>query len=192
MNYFTRKHYEPQTKKWWKHLLLGILFLLLGTWIFITPLTSYMSLSLFFTLALIITGVFEIIASTLYRKETNNWGWHLVGGIVDFIIGAVLLFNPVMTMTLLPYVLAIWLMYKGVVSTLISLRLKSFDIKGWVWMLAMGIGTLLFAILIYIYPVLGGLSIVYATALGFLALGMFNFSVAYHLGKLRNRVENSI
>ncbi|WP_339709386.1 DUF308 domain-containing protein [uncultured Kriegella sp.] len=192
MNYFTRKHYEPQTKKWWKHLLLGILFLLLGTWIFITPMTSYMSLSLFFTLALIITGVFEIVGSTLYRKETNNWGWHLVGGIIDFIIGGVLLFNPVMTMSMLPYVLAIWLMYKGVVSTLIALRLKSFDIKGWVWMLAMGIGTLLFAILIYIYPVLGGLSIVYATAMGFLALGMFNFSVAYHLGKLRKHIENSL
>ena len=58
-------------------------------------------------------------------------------------------------------------------------------------MLAMGIGTLLFAILVYIYPVLGGLSIVYTTAMGFLALGMFNFSVAYHLGKLRKRIENS-
>ncbi|SDL37430.1 HdeD family acid-resistance protein [Kriegella aquimaris] len=192
MNYFSRIHCEPLTKKWWKHLLLGILFLLLGIWIFITPMTSYMSLSLFFTLALIITGVFEIIASMLYRKETTNWGWHLAGGIVDFIIGGILLFNPAMTMTLLPYVLAIWLMYKGVISALISLRLKSYDIKGWVWMLAMGIGTLLFAILIYIYPVLGGLSIVYATAISFLALGMFNLSVAYHLGKLRKRIENSI
>ncbi len=59
-------------------------------------------------------------------------------------------------------------------------------------MLATGIGTLLFAILIFAFPMLGGLSIVYTIALAFLALGMFNFSVAYHLGRLRKRIGNSV
>lgn len=191
MDHFTQRHLEPLTKKWWKHQLLGILFVLIGIWIWITPQTSYMSLSLFFTLALIITGVFEIIASILYQKETKHWGWHLIAGIVELFVGGALLFNPSMTMTLLPYALAIWLLYKGVVSVLISLRLKSFNVKGWGWMLILGIFTLLFAVLIYVYPVLGGFGIVYAIAMAFLAFGMFNFSVAHHLGKLRKRIANS-
>jgi|SRR5665811_495865 len=129
MKHSLRLNVEPSTKKWWKHLILGFLFVLLGIWIFITPLASYMSLSFFFTLVLALTGVFEIIASMLYRKETKHWAWHLVGGIVELFIGGILLLNPVMTMMLLPYVLAFWLLYKGVVSVLISLRIKSFDIK---------------------------------------------------------------
>lgn len=189
MKYSLHPNKELLTKKWWKHLILGFLFGLLGIWIFITPLASYMSLSLFFTLALTITGIFEIVAAILYRKENKNWGWYLSGGVVDLLVGGVLLFNPVMTMALLPYVLACWLLYKGAVSVLISIRLKSHTIKGWGWVLAWGIGILIFTILILIYPILGGLSIVFSTALAFLALGMFNFSVAY---QLRQRRKNSI
>lgn len=191
MDYSLKLHIEPETKKWWKHLLLGFVFVLMGIWIFITPLASYMSLSLFFTLALAITGVFEIIASVLYKRKTAHWGAYLLGGILDLAIGVVLLFNPTMTMTLLPYVLAFWLFYKGVVSLIISLRLKSYDIKGWGWMLAAGIGTLIFTILIIVYPIIGGISLVYAIASAFLSLGLFNFSVAYHLGRLRKRITNS-
>ncbi len=180
------------TKKWWKHLFLGFLFVPLGIWVFITPMASYMSLSLFFTLALAITGVFEIIGSVLYRRESKYWGWQLLGGILDLLIGGILLFNPVMTMTILPYLLAFWLFYKGVVSLLISLRLESYGIRGWGWMLAAGIGTLILTILIFAYPVLGGLSIVYTTSMAFLGLGIFNFSVAYHLSGLRKRMGSSL
>ena len=191
MDHHLNLQLQPLTKKWWKHLILGVLFVLLGIWILITPLASYMSLSFFITLALALTGVFEIIASILYRKETRHWAWHLAGGIVELFTGGILLFNPVMTMTLLPYVLAFWMLYKGVVSILVSLRIKSFDIKGWGWMLATGIGTSFFAILIFAFPMLGGLSIVYTIALAFFLLGLFNFSVAYHLGQLRKRIGNS-
>lgn len=184
-------HLEPLTKKWWKHLFLGILFVFLAVWIFITPLASYMSLSLFFTLVLALTGIFEIIASVFYKKEIKRWELHFIGGVLELLIGGILLFNPMMTMELLPYVLAFWLLYRGCRAVWVSLRLKFFEIKGWGWMLASGLGTLVFTILIVVYPVLGGLSIVYATALAFLALGMFNFSVAYHLGRLRKRIKNS-
>lgn len=184
-------HLEPFTKKWWKHLLLGFLFLGLAIWIFITPLASYMSFSLFFTLALALTGIFEIIASVLYKKETKRWGLHFLGGILELFFGGILLFNPVMTMDLLPYILALWFFYKGVRAMWVSLRLKSYDIKGWGWTLALGIGTLAFTILITAYPVLGGLSIVYTIALAFLALGMFNFSVAYYLGRFRKKLRKN-
>lgn len=192
MDYSLNTHFEPLTKRWWKHLLLGFLFVLLGIWIFITPLASYMSLSLFFTLAFVTTGIFEIIASVLYERETKYWGWHLLGGTLDVLIGGTLLFNPVMTMTLLPYILAFWLLYKGVLSVLISLRLKLYGIKGWGWMLASGIGTLIFTTLIFVDPILGGLSIVFFAGLAFLGHGMFNFSVSYHLGQLGKRIKSSL
>jgi len=185
MKHALRLNIEPLTKKWWKHLILGFLFVLLGIWIFITPLASYMSLSFFFTLALAITGIFEIIASVVYRKETKHWGFHFIGGILELLIGGILLFKPLMTMGLIPYVLALWLFYRGSRAVWVSVRLKSYAIRGWGWILAAGIGPLIFAVLIFVYPVLGGLSIVYSITSAFLALGMFNFSVAYHLGRLR-------
>ncbi len=172
-------------------MLLGLLFIWLAIWIFITPLASYMSLSLFFTLALALTGIFEIIASLLYKKETKRWGLHFMGGILELLIGGILLFNPVMTMDLLPYGLALWFFYKGGKALWVSLRLKYYNIKGWGWTLALGIGILAFAVLITAFPVLGGLSIVYTIALAFLALGMFNFSVAYYLVRFRKKLRKN-
>ncbi len=79
MDHHLNLQLQPLTKKWWKHLFLGFLFVILGIWIFITPLASYLSLSLFFTLALVTTGIFEIIAVVLYERESKYWGWHLLG-----------------------------------------------------------------------------------------------------------------
>ena len=53
----------PLAKKWWINLLLGLLFVSLGIWVFITPLTSYVSLTIFFSLALATAGAFEIFAA---------------------------------------------------------------------------------------------------------------------------------
>ncbi|HEA19810.1 hypothetical protein LCGC14_1415950 [marine sediment metagenome] len=192
MDYSLHLHLEPLTKKWWKHLLLGILFVLLAVWIFITPLASYLSLSFVLTLSLALTGIFEIIASIFYKKETKRWALHLIGGILELLIGGFLLLNPVTTMNLIPYIVAFWLFYKGARAVWVALRLKFYDVKGWGWMLGLGIGALIFTMLIIVFPVLGGLSIVYAIGLAFLALGMFNFSVAYRLGQLRKRVGNSV
>lgn len=189
MGYIFSFQLEPLTKKWWKHLLLGILFVFLAVWMFIAPLTSYMSLSLFFTLALAVTGVFDILAALLYKKEIEHWMLHLTGGAFELLVGLLFLFNPVMTMNLLPYLLAFWLLFKGGRAIWISVRLKIYEVKGWGWMFASGSGILICSILIMVYPVIGGFSIVFATALAFLALGLFNFLIAYFLGlgRLRKR-----
>ncbi len=50
-------------------MILGLLFIWLAIWIFVIPLASYMSFSLFFTLALALTGIFESIASLLFQLK---------------------------------------------------------------------------------------------------------------------------
>jgi|TARA_R100001369_G_C3326719_1_gene169955 uncharacterized membrane protein HdeD (DUF308 family) len=179
----------PIAQKWWINLLMGLLFVSLGVWVFIAPLASYVSLTIFFSLALATAGAFEILASIFYRKGSRNWGWYMSGGILDLLIGGYLIFNPLITMTVLPYILAFWLLFRGLVALGVSLQLRTYEIKGWGWMLLYGAGILSFSVLIMFYPVIGGLSIVFATALAFLVLGLFNISAAYHLNRARKRIR---
>ncbi|MCM4172363.1 hypothetical protein DHD32_12785 [Arenibacter sp. TNZ] len=177
----------PVAKKWWINLLMGLLFVSLGLWVFITPLASYVSLTIFFSLALATAGAFEIFASIFYREGIKNWGWYLIGGVFDLLIGGYLLLNPLTTMAVLPYILAFWMLYKGVLAIGISVKLNSWNCPSWVLTLAYGIAIMVFSLLIMIYPILGGTIIVYATALAFLTLGMFNISSAYHFYRMGNR-----
>jgi uncharacterized membrane protein HdeD (DUF308 family) len=166
---------------------MGLLFVSLGFWVFVTPLASYVSLTIFFSLALATAGAFKIFASIFYRSADRNWGWYFIGGVIDLLIGGYLLFNPLITMTVLPYILAIWLLYKGISAIGISLKLKSWNYSSWALILAYGIAILVFALLIVIYPILGGISIVYATSLAFITLGMFNISSAYFFYRMGNK-----
>ena len=184
----------PLAKKWWINLLLGLLFVSLGIWVLITPLTSYVSLTIFFSLALATAGAFEIFAAIFYRKGIKNWRRYLTGGVIDLVVGGYLLFSPLITMAVLPYILAFWMLYKGVMIIGISSKLNSRNYSSWVLTLAYGLTIMVYAFLIMIYPNFGGMSIVYAMALAFVTLGMFNISSAYHFykmvnGKLRLRIN---
>ena len=177
----------PENKKWWAYLLMGCLFIFIGLWIFITPIASFLSLSLFFSLALIVLGIFEMIFSIKIIREAKNWGGFFARGLFDVIIGGVLLFNPFFTTNLLPYLLAAWIMFRSVRAILFAYRLKTYGIKQWYRNLIFGTITFVFGLMIIIYLILGGHSIAYAVAVAFMTLGFFNFSKAHQLNKLNKQ-----
>lgn len=180
----------PENKKWWTYLLMGVLFILIGLWIFMTPTASFLSLSLFFSLAIIVVGIFELVFSIKIVREAKNWVGFFARGSFDIIIGTILLFNPFFTTNLLPYLLAVWIIYRSIRVILFANRLKLYGIKKWYRNLAFGIGSLIFGILIMIYPVLGGHSIAYMVAVAFLSLGVFNFSKATQLNKIDKKSKS--
>ena len=60
----------PMSKKWMVNFILGLLFVSLGTWTFMTPLEGLVSFTGFFGLAMIIAGLFEIA----FMKIAQNIG----------------------------------------------------------------------------------------------------------------------
>lgn len=83
-------------KHWYLSLILGILFIGVGIWVFMTPVSSYLALSLLFSVTIFISGLFEIIYSVANRKELSNWGWVLAGGVIDLLFGFWLMSSPLL------------------------------------------------------------------------------------------------
>jgi uncharacterized membrane protein HdeD (DUF308 family) len=71
------------------HLLIGILYLLLGVMLLVQPLRSLMALTLLLAIFFVLEGIFRIIAA-FRHKPRQNWGWILVNGIVTLILGALI------------------------------------------------------------------------------------------------------
>lgn len=69
---------------WFLILIAGLIFVVLGIWTMLTPVSSYLTLSVIFSVSFIIIGFIEIIFAISNRKEIDSWGWTLVYGIQIF------------------------------------------------------------------------------------------------------------
>ena len=125
-------------KHWYLSLILGILFIFVGIWVFITPVSSYFTLAILFSVTIFISGIFEIIYSTTNRKEMSNWGWVLAGGIIDLLFGLWLMASPLLSIAILPFVVAFMLMFRSMMAIGFAFDLKDFAGSGWGWLLTLG------------------------------------------------------
>jgi Uncharacterized conserved protein len=103
-------------RHWYLLLILGIIFIVVGLWVFSTPILSYATLSILFAVSFFVTGILEIVYAISNRKEMNNWGWSLVGGIIDLLIGILLMALPLTSMLFLAF-------YVGLVFSFVQLWL---------------------------------------------------------------------
>ncbi|EPR66341.1 HdeD family acid-resistance protein [Cyclobacterium qasimii] len=176
-------------KNWWLSILLGVLYLVAGFWVMKTPMESYMSLSIIFSIFIFVSGIFQVAFSISNRKEDSVWGWHLAGGILDLAIGILLLSHPLMTMAILPLYVGFWLLFQSIMSIGISFQLKSNNFPQWGWLLFWSIITLLFSFLLLANPVFAGLSIVYMTAFAFITAGIFRIFLGFNLKKINKAIQ---
>ncbi|QRM90826.1 HdeD family acid-resistance protein [Lacinutrix sp. WUR7] len=176
---------QSAVKNWWVSLLIGILYIIAGVWVFQTPLASYVSLSIVFSVFIFVSGISQIFFSLSSRNEVQGWGWYLAGGILDLIIGLLLITHPLMTMAILPFYVGFWLLFQGFMAIGLSFQFKAADVPNWGWLLFLGLLTLVFAFLLLANPVFAGLSIVYMTAMAFVSAGVFRIFLAFDLKKIK-------
>lgn len=169
---------------WWVHLFMGILFILMGFWVISRPISTYLALSAFFSVLMFISGFSGIILYIYNRKTTHNWGWHLTGSIIDFIVGIILISHSDITIAILPLVVAFWFMFRGFFGMGLSFEFKKSGVKNWWITLSFGILAIIFSFMIIDNPALGRMSIVYLTAFALYSIGFMRMFLAFNMRDL--------
>lgn len=171
-------------KHWYIPLLVGILFVIISIVVFTSPVTSLLTLSIFFALSFLFSGISEIVFSIANRNRLDNWGWSLAFGILTFIIGVSLVTQPVLSITVLAFYIGFLLLFRSIASISFALDVKKYGSKNWGGLLIFGIlGAIVSFILIW-NPVFAGMSVVILVALSFLFAGLFSVFLAFQLRKL--------
>ncbi|WP_161890588.1 HdeD family acid-resistance protein [Pontibacter russatus] len=170
---------------WYLPLLLGILFVALGVWVIFTPLESYIALAIIFAVTFLISGILEIMYAISNRHGIHNWGWSLAVGIVDLIIGVMLVTKPVISMAVLPIYVGFGILFRSVMAIGWAFELKRREVPNWGYLLALGVLGLFFAFIMILNPVFGSLTIVFYTALALISIGVFQISLSLRLKKLQ-------
>ena len=181
------KEIQHSVKNWWTSLLLGIVYIIVALWLMFSPLSSYVALSIVFSISMLISGILEIIFSLSNRKGVPSWGWYLASGIIDLILGIYLMANIGLSMAVLPFIVAFWLMFRGFASTGYAMDLKRYGTRNWGWYMAFGVLAILCSIGIIWQPGLGALSLVYMIAYTLLIIGIFRVMLSFELKSLHKR-----
>ena len=155
------------------------------------PAQGYISLSILFSLIMAGTGFSQIVFAISAKQYLKNWGWTLVSGILDFILGTFLLIYPSVTMVILPFIVGFYLVFRAIYLIGASMDLNSLGIKGWGWLLTGGILLLALGFLTMYYPVAGAISIVACSGSAFFISGAFNIVLAFQLKGFKSRIEKT-
>lgn len=170
-------------KFWWMFLLKGIVLILLAFYVFRHPVGALVGLALYIGIATLVTGIILLLATAAGPRD-ENWGWRIAEGIIDIIFGLILLSNPAVTATVLPFVVGFWIMFSGVLAFVGSFsRKKEGDSTWWVNLLT-GLLGIVIGYVITNNLFAGAVAITYWMGFGFLIAGVFNLAVALKMRKV--------
>ena len=181
-----------KVRHWWVSLLLGLSYILIAIGLMFTPLTSYIALSALFSIAMFTSGILETIFAISNRKNISSWGWYLSGGIIDLLLGLYLMANIGLSMMILPFIIAFWLMFRGFTATGYAMDLKRYGTHNWGWYMAFGILAILCSIGIIWQPGIGAISIIYLIAYTLLIIGIFRIMFSLELKRLHKHHSQKI
>jgi uncharacterized membrane protein HdeD (DUF308 family) len=165
-------------RHWWVFLIRGILFILLGIYMFASPAGSYAALAFLFGLIILVAGVSELMRVVREKSEVNR-GWHLAIGVFDIIVGLSLIGHIAAGEALLRIIVGLWILIKGVSVLIYASRAPRLLI-----LIVGGVIVVLFGLLVLINPVFGSVTIVLWTAFAFVMMGIMNIMLSLRLKKL--------
>ena len=180
---------------WYLPLLAGVVLIAVGIWTFMNPEDTYVALAFVFSLSFIIMGLFESIFSITNRDIIDNWGWHLVLGLITLAVGILMIINPEISQITLPFYIGFVVLFRSIWAIGVAIDMRSYRILSWGNVMLLGVlGTLLGFMLIW-NPIFAGLSAVVITGLAFIVGGLINIVISMRLKKLHDlpkRISNEL
>ncbi|WP_428331241.1 HdeD family acid-resistance protein [Mucilaginibacter sp.] len=166
---------DRSIRHWWVFVLRGALFILVGIYMVANPATSFVALGFVFGLIILLAGVTELLR-VVRDKDAGSRSWHLMLGIVDIILGIVLMGHVATSVAILRIIVGFWFLFRGI-------SLFSFSrITGGSVLLTIGaVLNIIFALMIIFNAVFGSLTIIIFIAIAFIITGLMNVWLGYRL-----------
>ncbi len=151
---------------WWLALLLGGLSIIAGVIILAKPGDSLTTLAVVAGIFVLIDGIGELCASLM--SGTENRGLVALLGVLNLIVGVVLIRHPVGGVTFVVMLIGVWLIAIGAVRFV-----QSFEIEGErVWRLVIAVVEMIAGIVIISSPNIGFATLALLVGLAFIVNGV--------------------
>jgi len=145
---------KKKFKSWWVLLFRGIIIGYLGIKILLqtmsdlgNPDDALINLSVYFGSILFLIGTINIVGALNQGGERDDWNWLLSEGMLDLVVGSIIMIYPFMTGPILLLLIGIWALAGSIIQITNALINKE-HLKNWKITIANGI---ILLILVYLY-----------------------------------------
>ncbi len=142
-------------------IIMGVLVTIGGFFCMFTPGATFLTLGWLVGILVTVAGINIIAAYVAARKAGASSAWDLVSGILTTVVGLMLIFNNFMqlfTDVMIIYFFAGMLIVTGIFRVVAALKLKK-AAQSWVFILVIGIITVLLGCYSFIHPVFTAVTI---------------------------------
>ena len=166
---------------WWTFILRGLLAIAFGILALISPAWGIAVLVLLFAAWALVDGVTSVFVGIRHRKTARSWWLEILEGLVGIIAGIVaLILPPAAVARVLVLVIAAWSIVTGVFEIAMAIRLRE-EIRGELWLALAGVASVLFGIVLLLFPAAGALTVVWLIASGAIVFGAFLIALGWRL-----------
>ena len=137
---------EALSRNWGWLLALGILMIILGVVAMAAPVVATIAIQVMLGWLLVISGIAEGIHAFMV-KEWRGFLLELLSAVLYLGVGLLLLVDPLKGAVALTLILAVFLLVEGIFKIITALRVR--EHRGWGWLLASGIVSVVLGVLIW-------------------------------------------
>jgi uncharacterized membrane protein HdeD (DUF308 family)/predicted flap endonuclease-1-like 5' DNA nuclease len=169
---------------WWLLLIDGLLAILVGLFLFVYPVKTFVAISFFVGIWWFVSGIFDIVS--IFRDRTA-WGWKLFMGIVGIVAGWFLFDQVLRGAVTLAYTVAILVGIMGLFYGVLGL-IRAFQGEGWGAGI-LGLISIIFGIFILANPLASALAIPWVFGSLGIVFGFLAVIIAFRLRGEAKKME---
>ncbi|HSK93457.1 MAG TPA: DUF308 domain-containing protein [Candidatus Angelobacter sp.] len=165
---------------WWLFVLRGVVAIGFGILAFLAPGWGIAILVALFAAWAILDGVGNLLAGWRTRNQDRSWWLEVLEGVVSIGAGVIAIALPDFAAQALVLIIGAWAVITGVIEIVMAVRLRRV-IRGELWMGLAGLASILFGILIIVFPAAGALSLVWLISAFAITFGAFEIGLGWRL-----------
>lgn len=157
----------------WPSLIVGIIFLMIAVFIISFPQENLFVITWLIGLLFIVNGFMELVVSYNIRKHTNqNTIFIMLTGVINIIIGFVIMLNIVTSTTFIIYLFAIWFIIHAILAIFTVTQLERSNHLLHIISILINIIEIIFGILLLFNPLIAAVLVSFVLAFVFVIIGI--------------------
>ena len=173
---------------WWTFILRGLLAIAFGVLAFFAPGLGIAVLVGLFAAWALIDGAMNLVTGVRSRGKDRSWWLAIVEGIVGIGAGVIALLFPVYAAEALVLIIGVWAIITGVFEIVAAIRLRE-QITGELWLGLAGLASILWGGVLFLFPGVGALSLVWLIGGFAIAFGAFLVALGFRLRRINELAE---
>ena len=172
---------------WWAFILRGVLGILFGVVVILFPGIGLLAVVALFAAWALVGGVQSLLGAWRSRGQ-KDWWVGILEGLIGIAAAVVAILLPAAASLALLFVVAGWAIAIGVLQIWMAIRLRE-RITGEVWMGLSGVISILFGLLLVIFPGTGILSVLFLVGIFSILMGVAMLLLGWRLRGIHDQAR---